>query len=321
MNSFKSKKISIETLGEYLRHVREALNFSPRDVRRLTQIPERSLAALEAGNYEALPADVYVRGFLKSLAVVYRVEAGGLLEQFQKERNLSRTLTTGSVTVQPRKTYRLPRFVITPKVLTLVLVVALALGSLSYLVWQIYSVSAAPELTVTYPPSDVTIGTRSMLLRGSTEPGARVYVNAQEILVDENGEFKEVLNFVEGNNQVTVRAENKFGKSSTVRRRVSVAPQPVSAVVPTSTPAEIFSSAINLEVAIGPEEAWLKVVADGKAVSDAVVAPGERLIFTADSELLLSTGNAGSTRVRYNGKDLGVLGSHGELLSNIKFSK
>ncbi|MCL5436053.1 MAG: DUF4115 domain-containing protein [Patescibacteria group bacterium] len=321
MNSFKSKKISTETLGEYLRHAREALDFTPYDIRRLTQIPERSLAALEEGNYEALPADVYVKGFLKSLAVVYRVEAKGLLAQFEKERNLSRTLTTGSVTVEPRKTYRLPRFVITPKILTLVLVTILALGSLGYLVWQIYSVSAAPQLTVTYPPSDLAIGTRSMLLRGSTEPGARVYVNAQEISVDENGEFKEVLNFVEGSNQVVVRAENKFGKSSTVRRLVSVAPPTVVAPIPTSTPAGPLTVAIEVEVSVGPEDTWLKAVADGKVVSDSVVAAGESLVFNADSELLLSTGNAGSTRVRYNGTDLGVLGSHGEILSNIKFSK
>jgi transcriptional regulator with XRE-family HTH domain len=320
MNSFKSKNISTETLGEYLRHAREALGFSLQDIRRLTQIPKKSLEALEAGNYEVLPADVYVRGFLKSLAFVYRIEADGLLAQFDKERNLSRTLTTGSVTHKPPKTYRLPRFVITPKILTVAFVIVLVMASVGYLIWQIYSVSAAPELTVTYPSADLTIGTQSMLLRGVTQPGARVFVNAQAIRVDENGEFKEVLNFVEGNNLVTVRAENKFGKSSTVQRRVLVAAQPPQDAA-TSTPPAILTAAINLEVIIGPDDTWLKVLADGKVVQDAVVPAGQRLVFTADAELLLSTGNAGSTRVRYNGTDLGVLGSHGEILSNIKFSK
>lgn len=319
MNSFKAKKISTETLGEYLRHVRESLNFSPRDVKNLTHIPERSLAALEAGNYEKLPADVYVKGFLKSLSQAYCVEVRGLLDQYEKERHLSRTVVSGKMAVEPRKTYRLPRFVLTPKVLTAIFVSMLVLGSLSYLFWQVRSVSAAPELAVSYPPSDLTIATNSLLLRGTTEPGARVFVNAQEILVDEKGEFREVLNFVEGSNQMLVRAENKFGKSSTLRRTVVVDLPELPSASSTTTP--ILTGVINLEVAVGPENAWLKVEADGRVLEDGVVSDGSRFTYTADTELLLSTGNAGSIRVRYNGTDLGVLGSHGEILSNVRFSR
>lgn len=319
MNSFKSKKISTETLGEYLRHARESLDFSPSDIRRLTRLPEKLLSALEEGNYQDLPADVYVRGFLKSLAAIYRTEAEGLLRQFEKERNLSRTLAYGTLSPEPRKTYHLPRFVITPKTITLALVVLAVVGSVAYLAWQIYSVSAAPRLTLTYPLSDLTIGTRSMLLRGRTEPGAMVHVNTQEILVDESGEFKEVLNFVEGTNQIVVKAENKFGKSSSIKRVVVVTSPPATSA--TTTPETISFDSISVEVTIGPEDAWLKVQIDGKTAQDGVVASGSRSAYAADSELLLSTGNAGSTRVRFNGKDLGVLGSHGELLSNIRFSK
>ena len=319
MNSFKSKKISTETLGEYLRHARESLDFSLEDIRRLTKMPEKFLSALEEGRYQDLPADVYVKGFLKSLAAIYRTGPDGLLQQFEKERNLSRTLAYGTLTPEPRKTYHLPRFVVTPKTITLSLVGLAIIGSIAYLAWQIYSVSAAPKLTLTYPSSDLTISSRSMLLRGSTEPGAVVHVNTQEILVDESGEFKEVLNFVEGTNQIVVKAENKFGKASSVKRVVVVTSPPSSAA--TTTSETINFESISLEVVIGPEDAWLKVETDGDTVQDGVAASGSRLTYTADSELLLSTGNAGSTRVRYNGKDLGVLGSHGELLSNIRFSK
>jgi hypothetical protein len=53
----------------FLRAGREARGLAVSDVARTTRIPERSLALLEAGAFDALPAEVFVRGFLRAYAV------------------------------------------------------------------------------------------------------------------------------------------------------------------------------------------------------------------------------------------------------------
>lgn len=54
--------------GAYLRSQRQQRELSLSDIARVTKIPKRSLAHLEDGDFEALPAEVFVRGFLRSYA-------------------------------------------------------------------------------------------------------------------------------------------------------------------------------------------------------------------------------------------------------------
>ena len=53
-------------LGHKLQKEREDRSLTRADVARVTKIPERVLENLEAGAWDALPAEVFVRGFLKS---------------------------------------------------------------------------------------------------------------------------------------------------------------------------------------------------------------------------------------------------------------
>ncbi len=52
--------------GSRLREQREARSLSLADVVRVTKITERALANLEDGLFDALPAEVFVRGFVRS---------------------------------------------------------------------------------------------------------------------------------------------------------------------------------------------------------------------------------------------------------------
>jgi hypothetical protein len=54
--------------GARLRDAREEAELSIEDIARTTKIPTRSLEHLEAGRFDALPGDVFVRGFLRSYA-------------------------------------------------------------------------------------------------------------------------------------------------------------------------------------------------------------------------------------------------------------
>jgi len=67
---------------EYLRAQRERASLSIEDIARVTKIPERSLRQLEEGRFEDLPADVFVRGFLRSYARVVGVNADDVVRRY-----------------------------------------------------------------------------------------------------------------------------------------------------------------------------------------------------------------------------------------------
>lgn len=52
------------------------------DIARVTRIPERSLDRLERGDFESLPADVFVRGFLRSYAQCVGLDADDALRRY-----------------------------------------------------------------------------------------------------------------------------------------------------------------------------------------------------------------------------------------------
>src|SRR3954465_2973918 len=86
---FKTKNVKIDTLADYLKQIRQKLNLDINTVSLLTQIKPVYLEYLEVGSYDKLPADVYIRGFLKNLSQIYRIDEKTLIEQFEKEHGFA----------------------------------------------------------------------------------------------------------------------------------------------------------------------------------------------------------------------------------------
>lgn len=93
---FEQKKISTETLSEYLASVRNTLGLSLEDVAKKTGIKLKFLQGLESGDYKNLPADVYVLGFLKQLAELYTVASDEIVNQYKKEKNIQKQISKQS---------------------------------------------------------------------------------------------------------------------------------------------------------------------------------------------------------------------------------
>jgi cytoskeletal protein RodZ len=80
-----------ENLGSYLRRERENRSIALGDVSRTTKIPVRSLERLEAGEYESLPGEVFVRGFIKSYARCVGIDDENALLVYDSERERRRS--------------------------------------------------------------------------------------------------------------------------------------------------------------------------------------------------------------------------------------
>lgn len=300
---FKTKAVKIDTLGEYLSKIRNQLNLDIKTVSILTQIKPSYIELLEQGNFHALPADVYIRGFLKSLAGLFRIKEQVLIDQYEKER--------GFENLQPKAKDNKFKLTLNPRTLVLGLSLLVGLVALGYVANEIRSVLAPPFLILNEPSSDQTVDSNSIVVSGKAEIGAEVLINNQPVLTDSSGQFTENLLLSSGLNIIEIKEKNKFNKVSTITRQITS--QQVQTL---AAPAE----AVNLTIQTGPNSAWVYLEADGVVVQRGTMLAGSEKIVTAKSEIILTSANAGSTQVTYNGKDLGKLGREGEVIRNVQFS-
>jgi transcriptional regulator with XRE-family HTH domain len=68
MNAFNGNTVLADGLGEFLRREREFRHISLDDIAERTKISRRYLEAIEEGQYERLPGEIFVRGFIRSYA-------------------------------------------------------------------------------------------------------------------------------------------------------------------------------------------------------------------------------------------------------------
>jgi cytoskeletal protein RodZ len=76
---------AMESLGSYLKRERELRQISVAEVAQTTRIPMRLIALLENDELEALPADIFVRGYLRAYARALSLEEGEVLARHQRK--------------------------------------------------------------------------------------------------------------------------------------------------------------------------------------------------------------------------------------------
>lgn len=75
-----------EAFGEYLARERKLRNISLEEISQRTKISMKVLQALEASRWEELPADVYVRGFLRSYARYVGLDENEVLLRYEDQK-------------------------------------------------------------------------------------------------------------------------------------------------------------------------------------------------------------------------------------------
>jgi hypothetical protein len=65
------------------------------------------------------------------------------------------------------------------------------------------------------------------------------------------------------------------------------------------------------------ERVFTRISVDGELAFEGRIAPGETKVFEANDQVMVLTGNAAALRVTYNGRDLGLMGNTGEVVSRV----
>ena len=310
---FETKKVPIETLGEYLLSVRQQLNLTLEEVSQKTGVYEKFIYYIETSKYQLLPPDVYVLGFLKKLAEVYSVSQDVLLEQYKKERGIVEHVSRERIA--PPKGWRAwaQKVSITPKLLTVGGSIIVGVVAFFYIVIQVFAINKTPDLTILEPKNDTVIEGTSVTVSGKTEPGISVSINGQNVFVKNDGSFQTVLGTAPGQSELRVEAQNKFGKKNTQVVSMRVEESQVAGaqtVVPSSLQLELkFTKATKISV-----------VRDGVEIPEELIPAQAVKTITATDKIVLTTSDAGSTQATLNGKLLGTLGKLNQKMT-IPFTK
>ncbi len=78
----RREALSLEAIGAEIRSARQARSLTLGGLGRLTRIPASAIERIETGRIEDLPGEVYVRGFLKSIARELGLDAAALAARF-----------------------------------------------------------------------------------------------------------------------------------------------------------------------------------------------------------------------------------------------
>jgi len=305
---FETKKVPLETLGEYLASVRNHLGLSVAEVVESSGICEKYLLHLESGQYQHLPPDVYILGFLKKLADLYAVPVETLVQQYKKERGIIDQVANNLLV--PPKGWRAwsSRLVITPKLITLAGGGGLVIIAMLYLVLQVSAINRTPSLKMFSPvPGSIVKGSVVSVV-GQADAGSNVLINGQRVFVDDQGQFSTDLSVAAGQKELTIGAQNKFGKQ-TEQRLLVVVEDPVAVAPLSPEPA-----GLNLELQF-TRQTIISINRDGTDLAKETIPANGIKTVQAQNKIILTTSDAGSTTATLNGKQLGVLGRNKETLT------
>jgi cytoskeletal protein RodZ len=283
-------------VGQRLKQAREAQGLSLAEVSGRTRITVRHLRAIEDGLEQELPEVFYVRGFLKKYAEVV---------------GLSPTDVADFYKPAPVPTAPLPDLREGNAQLGYYAGIAALLVALLGLAWYFQprvSVVEAPQATLS-PGEGGQPAVGATPVDAVASPSAEPAATASEAVV-------------------RAVASAVTAAEMTATPAVSLAPSPAQAAssVPASAAASPLaaspgpetsssSDTVSLTLAL-KERSWIEVRVGGRLVKEGIAGRGQMHRFKG-REIEVSAGNAGGVQVYRNGRDVGRLGGHGEVVTRI----
>lgn len=310
--AFTRKKVESLTLGEKIKKLRSQYRMSLADIAKATKIQVKYLEYLENGEYQKLPAEVYVRGFLKGYARHLGLEEEAFLRLYDKEKNIQANLGK-DFSFDPRPRAPLQSvYILTSRTIVLVLIGLIVFGTFAYLVSEFRSFVAEPTLEILSPTPGV-VESSSVFVRGKTDPGTLVNMNGQAVFVGADGFFEENLLLQPGANDITVTAKNRFDNEKQLHLRLEGRfagdmPEGVK-------PQEKFLLVLTVRSGV----ATVSIEADGTIVYSGELQAGVEQSVEATEAVTISSSRGNDTLVSFRGGDPEAL-SEASLATTVRYT-
>lgn len=329
MVGFSKKKINSYTLGEKLKRIREDMRISLAEIAKSTKVKQGYLEKIEAGDFENLPPDVYVKGFLKSYAGYLGVNESEVIDQYKKEVGIKDNIKKCQINSQQKKSFDFPSITITPRFFTTALILLIVFGGFFYFYKEIGNFSHEPRLVIMQPSGDLSVESGSLDVVGITDKDNKVFINEQPVFVNEKGEFRERLGLQSGVNNIVIRSVNRFDKeveksfnvSADYEVEIAQKEEDRQEKIMGDQDEKLENEKIKLEINVEDSPVWVSVKLDDNDTQSGTMLPGSIQIFEAEEKISVTSGKANKTFIKFNDQDIGVLGDDPGVLREVVFNK
>jgi len=266
-------------IGGQLRQRREMLSLTHDEIERHTRVRAPFLKALEGGMLEDLPSPVQTRGILANYAGFLDLDVDAIMLRFADGLQARHRERQQQ---KPART-RAPMMVNTSLPFWRVLLTTdLLFGggmAIMLVIFAIWGISFVVSIQSSARPQATPPSISDVL--GSGTPLA---TSLQEVTL--------------------IPAQNT----------PLAAPQDATATIETPT----LGANINVQlILVATERTYLRVTVDGKVKFDGRVDPGSAYPFDAEKQIDVLVGNAAALTVKFNGRDLGLMGNFGEVIDRV----
>ncbi len=203
---------TVQTLGEKMRRARKRKGIDLVEAELATKIRAKYLEALESGDFELLPNDVYVKGFLTVYAQYLGLDPNKVEELYDMEKSARRLddpeLFSSSKPIKERA------LIFTPKLAVIIFAVLFCISAVIYIIFQVLSFASVPRLAIDSPSKDMVTESEAIKVVGTTDPGVNLNINKEPISLTSDGKFQQEISLQKGLNTIVISAKNKANKES-----------------------------------------------------------------------------------------------------------
>ena len=272
-------------IGQLLRETREAKGLTLADVERVTRIRLTYLEALEAEQFDLLPGEVYVRGFLRNYARFLGLKNEELVPPVSYAQNQDAPRHPGESRLNLSEPIAVPLETsggVWALRILLVIVLIVGLSAAGWVVYRTY-VQRGPLWPVTFEPA----------------PAAPTLVAS--------------TSSVSPTDTRTATATVTWTITPGPSPSPTGTPTPTETFTPTATPTPKVYRGVEVALEI-TGHTWLSISVDGVKIFEGFLESGERRVYEGQERVALRAGNAAGVLVTLNGELLGSLGKAEEVV-------
>ena len=205
------------SFGAKLRALRRDRGLNYDQAAEATRLPRRIIEAFEHDAFSALPESVYARNFLKTYVRFLGGDEAYFLDCFDEARG---TCDFVDPLLLPRRKVRRAWFLVTPRIFRYVGLGAVGFLILGYLGFEVKRIVTPPAIEIAVPYDGLATDEGMVEVAGRVFEEAEVYIDGEQILLNQDGTFVAQVDLERGLNLITVEAKKRYSRTSRVDRRV-----------------------------------------------------------------------------------------------------
>lgn len=202
--------------GQRLQKRRETSFISRKTAALELKVLEKYIVAIEENDKTLLPLNIYSINLLKRYAVLLKEDPEMIVALFRKTHTLTETVAAPNFEIK-RKDLR-----IRSRVLQHLFFLGIGALVIGYLAYKAVIITSPPKVVIFEPEENWVMATPMLMVRGKTDPAAKVKINGQSVPPNAQGIFSQEVVLGVGANVIEVSATKRYSRERLVTRTVTL---------------------------------------------------------------------------------------------------